>query len=229
MIEVNLLPDVPEGLHAYRPEGDPPHVAGRAKCVAYRKAASWPMMAIGSVGVGVAVVVLLRASHIRRASDLAVREQRARHDSAHIALQLRARLAVERTRDSAQRQLARMNALDNARRIWPHILDEISEALPRDAWLRSVVQSSPIASQWSGDSTVTLQMVGQTLDIRALTQFMKSLGESPYFSQVVLVRSDVVPQQGTSATEFRLDLQYRRPISSVIPRSAQDAPVRERK
>lgn len=226
MIEVNLLPDVPQGLHAHRPDGDPPHVAGWAKCIAYLKAASWPLMAIGSVGVGVAVVVLMHASHVGRASDLAVREQRARQDSAHVARQLRARLAVELARDTAQRQLAHMNALDSARRIWPHILDEISEALPRDAWLRSVVQSSPIASQWSGDSTLTLQMVGQTLDIRALTQFMKALGESPYFAQVVLVRSDVVPQQGTSATEFRLDLQYRRPISSVIPQSAQDAPVR---
>ena len=60
------------------------------------------------------------------------------------------------------------------------------------------------------------QMVGNTVDIQALTRFMKLLEASPFIQNVQLARTDVVGQAGRQVTEFQLDAAWETPDPSVI-------------
>ncbi len=91
----------------------------------------------------------------------------------------------------------------------PEVQAGVSKAAPKKGPAR------PPAQQ--GDENVlALQIVGNTVDIQALTRFMKALEASPFLQNVTLVRSDVVMQQGKEATEFRLDMQFEKPDPSVL-------------
>lgn len=69
-------------------------------------------------------------------------------------------------------------------------------------------------SLFSGTAnTIAFRIVGQTVDIQALTQFMKALEASPFIRNVQLTRSDLVTNDNKEVTEFQLEAQ-----TSVPPR-----------
>ena len=141
-----------------------------------------------------------------------------------------------------RRQIAVITSIDGTRLVWPHVLQEVSRALPPYVWLRAIAQTSalslespevqagvakPAPKEPSGrggappppaadEAVLSLQITGNTVDIQALTHFMKALEASPFLQNVQLLSSDVVMQQGKEATEFRLDMQYEKPDPSVL-------------
>ena len=141
-------------------------------------------------------------------------------------------------RDSVVRQLNIIKVIDNNRFVWPHVMDELSRALPPYTWLTSVQQtnttvaptsnSAPAPTKKGGkaenaDSAaaaqpVQLQIIGNTVDIQALTRFMKSLEASPFIEDVTLVKTTVVPVEGKEVTEFQLTGTYQQPDSALIKR-----------
>jgi hypothetical protein len=60
------------------------------------------------------------------------------------------------------------------------------------------------------------RLVGNTVDIQALTRFMKLLEASPFIQNVQLSRSQVAMQEGKEVTEFMLEAMYERPDTSMI-------------
>jgi Tfp pilus assembly protein PilN len=56
-------------------------------------------------------------------------------------------------------------------------------------------------------NTTTFRVVGQTVDVQALTQFMKNLEASPFIKNVQLTRSDLVTSDSKEVTEFQLEAQ----------------------
>jgi Tfp pilus assembly protein PilN len=63
---------------------------------------------------------------------------------------------------------------------------------------------------------VTFKIVGHTVDIQALTRFMKSLEASPFIQNVQLTRSDLVQAEGKEVTEFTLVAETQPPPPYVI-------------
>jgi Tfp pilus assembly protein PilN len=63
---------------------------------------------------------------------------------------------------------------------------------------------------------VTFKLVGHTVDIQALTRFMKSLEASPFIQNVQLSRSDLVQDGGKEVTEFTLTAETQPPPPYVI-------------
>jgi Tfp pilus assembly protein PilN len=63
---------------------------------------------------------------------------------------------------------------------------------------------------------VNFKIVGHTVDIQALTRFMKSLEASPFIQNVQLTRSDLVLAEGKEVTEFTLAAQTQAPPAFVI-------------
>jgi len=59
-------------------------------------------------------------------------------------------------------------------------------------------------SLFADAKTITFKIVGHTVDIQALTRFMKSLEASPFIQNVQLTRSDLVQAEGKEVTEFTL-------------------------
>jgi Tfp pilus assembly protein PilN len=63
---------------------------------------------------------------------------------------------------------------------------------------------------------IQFKIVGHTVDIQALTRFMKSLEASPFIQNVQLTRSDLVQAEGKEVTEFSLEAETQSPPPFVI-------------
>jgi len=59
--------------------------------------------------------------------------------------------------------------------------------------------------------TVQFKIIGHTVDIQALTRFMKSLEASPFIQNVQLKQSDLVQAEGKEVTEFTLQAETQAP------------------
>jgi Tfp pilus assembly protein PilN len=245
MIEINLTPGVKK---AKRSGGPAPSfkVAPMFSGLSPSLKDPFLFIAIAGIAIGLAGTGYLYTTLAARESDLTERETVAVRDSATYAAILAERRTAEAKRDTVQRQLAIIQLIDGERFVWPHLLDEISEALPAYTWVRSIAQTSPVPTIAERDAflrgpvmpdstaadtagapprapivpppppPLAIRLVGRTVDIQALTQFMRTLEASPFIENVVLVRSDLVRDEERDVTEFGLDMRYQKPDSSAI-------------
>lgn len=238
MIEINLLPGARKKA---RRTGPSVNFAEVFKDLGSRIRDPWLISAVVGVTVGVLAIGGMWTYQSRRESALTEREQKAVQDSTRYASVIAERNKAEAQRDSVRRQIAVISAIDGTRLIWPHIMDEISRALPPYVWLRSIVQTTLVSTDPpevqagvvkpkdkkpapgaaagaapTDDSELSLQVDGNTVDIQALTLFMKQLEASQFLKNVTLVRSDVVTIGGKDVTQFRLDIKYQKPDPSAL-------------
>ncbi len=196
--------------------------------------------AIVSVVVGAGGVGGLYVTQAATESKLTVRHDQALRDSTHYTLFLKDRYHSEATRDSLLRQVNVIKSLDEDRFIWAHVLDEVSRALPQYTWLSGLAFTGPAAgtanivaspkdsSKKKGTQKrldteiqrdpVSVRIVGRTVDIQALTRFMKDLEASPFLGNVQLDKSEFAIEQGKEVTQFQITLGYTRPDSTMIRR-----------
>ncbi|HST06689.1 MAG TPA: PilN domain-containing protein [Gemmatimonadaceae bacterium] len=66
-------------------------------------------------------------------------------------------------------------------------------------------------SLFASAKTIKFKIVGHTVDIQALTRFMKSLEASPFIQNVQLSRSDLIQSEGKEVTEFTLEAESQTP------------------
>lgn len=231
MIEINLLPGASD-----RARGTRFGAADLKAMVGERVKDRFLIGAVASSLVAIAAIGLMYTGQSSSYGALEERELTAVQDSARYTAVLTAKRKAEATRDSLYRQLAIIKSIDDSRFLWPHILEEISGALPAYTWLTSIVQTSappnaaamdtsaiklPEKSSESdkdkirrarADSILTaasqatrFRVIGNTVDIQALTNFMKALETSPFIRNIQLTRSDLVVSEGKEVTEFMLE------------------------
>jgi len=227
MIEINLLPG--NSKKARGPGGGAAVGAAFAN-VAARVKDPFLLVAAGSIVVAAAAVGALYLRQDASANALTASEQKQVQDSTRYAAVLREKKKAETQRDSVMHQLSIIRAIDNNRFVWPHIMDEVSRALPQYTWLVSVQQTVTPPPPPSTDpkdkkkhadeedlpQPIKFRVVGNTVDIQALTRFMKVLEASPFIQNVQLEKSDLVASAGSQVTEFTLDAEYQTPDSTAI-------------
>ena len=71
-------------------------------------------------------------------------------------------------------------------------------------------------SLFAAAKDIKFKLVGHTVDIQALTRFMKSLEASPFIQNVQLSRSDLVQAEGKEVTEFTLEAETQAPPAFAI-------------
>lgn len=232
MIEINLLPGA-----AKRNKGRGSGFSIRSAVGQATERIRDPYMlsAVASVVIAAAVVGGMNYTQTTRVTTLDERATVATRDSTRYAMVLRERRAAEAKRDSVMRQLHIIKSIDNDRFVWPHILDEVSRALPPYTWLKSIAQtagltargSAPVPPVAPNDSTkrkdpepstepIRFRITGNTVDIQALTRFMKLLETSPFVQNVQLARSEMVMVDAKEITEFQLDAEYERPETGLL-------------
>ena len=87
------------------------------------------------------------------------------------------------TRDSLVGQLEAIREIDGDRYVWPHVLEEVTKALPDFTWLVSI---DAIASTFDALADTTVRppvqftIDGRTSDISAYTRFVSQLTNSPW-------------------------------------------------
>jgi Tfp pilus assembly protein PilN len=231
MIEINLLPG--SGKKS-RGRGAGINI-GAAFSGALAKVKDPFLLAAAASVVLVAVAIGgLFSYQTARASSLVDREQKAVQDSTRYAAVLREKRLAEAQRDSVIRQLGIIKSIDNNRFVWPHVMDEVSRALPPYTWLTSINQTSAVQSMAALDAPpadtgkkghkepavvveapMTFRIIGNTVDIQALTRFMRDLEASPFIKNVNLAKSNLVAADGKEVTQFQLDAEYSPDSASI--------------
>src|SRR5215212_7677134 len=242
MIEINLIPGT--GKKAKKGGGGGPKLNLAASFGNLKSRIRDPYMMGALVSAVVAALALggLYTTQESRSARLDDELQKAVQDSTRYASVLRERERAEAKRDTVLRSLNMIRAIDDDRYIWPHVVDEVSSALPPYTWIVSLSFSgagqatSPIATvvapEPAGASgrrrkpaptqvvrdTVRVRLVGNTVDIQALTRFMKQLEVSPLLENVTLVSSQRANDNGKEVTQFQLDMRYARPGATDVRR-----------
>lgn len=240
MIEINLLP------------GSGKKARGRSSGIALGGALSGIIAQVKDPYLmGAAAVVILAAVATvglwglqQSTSSRLDRElQTAVQDSIRFGLMITERRKVLAQRDEVLGQLSMIKTIDDNRFTWPHIMDEVSRALPPYTWLTSMAQTSAVpappgseppapaaapgrpaapagvAAQAVADTApqrLTFRLIGQTVDIQALTRFMKDLEASPFIEDIQLIKSVTIIVEQREVTEFQLDAAWETPDPSVI-------------
>jgi len=226
MIEINLLPGA--GKKA-RGRGTGASLGATLSGFAAKVKDPHLIFGVATVAICVALVGVLQLHTAQAMSSLDDEEQQAIQDSVRYSTILKEKRAAEARRDSVLRQLGIIKSIDNNRFVWPHLMDEVSRAMPPYTWLTTIAQASPmptpgVAADSAGkkDSlnvappAMKFRIVGNTVDIQALTRFMKQLEASPFIQNVQIARTDASTTDGQQVTEFQLDAEYETPPPSAI-------------
>jgi type IV pilus assembly protein PilN len=245
MIQVNLLPG-----SAKKSASRDFNISGLFSGAASSISDKYFVASVGTVSATVLAVGFLFMGQSSRERTLVEREKRAMQDSARYKVVLEAKAKAESTRDSLYQQVAIIKSIDDSRYLWPHLLEEISNALPQYTWLTVVTQTSAPPSSAFQDSTkrtaskdgeakkdsssaaqkkahadsvlaqasraTKFRIVGHTVDIQALTLFMKTLESSPFIQNVQLTRSDMVLVDNKEVTEFQLEAETQKPPAFLV-------------
>lgn len=73
---------------------------------------------------------------------------------------------------------------------------------------------------------LAFRVVGQTVDIQALTMFMRQMESSPFIQKVALTKSEIVIVDGKDVTQFELSASYEVPPTGVVRTNPLVVPVR---
>src|SRR5688572_9127590 len=244
MIEINLLPGAKKSKRGGGGGVGLPSInfAAIGAAISARIKDKYLAAAVLISAVVLGGIVFLFLAQQRKESVLREAEGKALADSARYAVVLQDRARAQARRDSAVIQLNIIKAIDEDRYIWPHILEEVSRALPIYTWLMSLNFTGtaqglrPAASVMKlpppdtgrvrrrrtepviPRDTVRVAMVGRTVDLQAFTRFMRSLEDSPFFQSVQLMRSEIAVEGGKDIHQFTLDVTYARPDSLQLRR-----------
>jgi Tfp pilus assembly protein PilN len=236
MIEINLLPGGGGGKARSRGGGVGIRIDFSALIagVTSRIGDKFLLAAVGSSVVAGLVIGTLYSRQTYRAVTLAAAEEEAVKDSTRLAIALAEKTKAEAIRDTALRQINIIRSIDDDRFVWPHVMDEVSRALTPYTWLTSVaiagapqgtvnVVANPPDGRARVDTTVVreniaLRIVGQTVDIQALTRFMRQLEASPFLAQITLEKSESVLDGNKEVTQFALTATYTRPDPTTLRR-----------
>ena len=239
MIEINLLPGS-GGKKKSRGGGGGPKMDVGAMVTNLRERIRQPWMigAVVATAAAVAMVGVLFTTQEARSAKLDAALNKAVADSTRYASVLKEREKAEAKRDTVLRSLNLIRAIDDDRFIWPHVMQEVSRQLPPYTWIVSMGISGPLQGSQAvttvsapadpkkkhsvptviARDTVHIRLIGNTVDIQALTRFMKQLESSPFLEQVQLAKSERANDNGKEVTQFQLDMLYTRPDPALVRR-----------
>ena len=131
-------------------------------------------------------------------------------DSTRYAALIATQTSLRARQDTIAQKLSIIQEIDAGRYIWPHLMDEVSQALPDYTWLQAM-------DQIGGGPTPAFQLEGRTGSLPALTRFMDNLEASPFIRDVQLVSSEQA-QLGENriVNNFVLTGRYETPPLEVI-------------
>jgi Tfp pilus assembly protein PilN len=237
MIEINLLPG--GGGRKARSRGGGGGIRIDFKAIfagiSGRFTDRYLLAAVASSAIAAVTIGMLYSRQTYRAVTLAAAEEQAVKDSTRLAIALAEKIKAEAIRDTALRQINIIKSIDDDRFIWPHVMDELSRALTPYTWLTTVTYAGapqgtvnvtappPGPPKGKVDTTVVreaiaIRILGQTVDIQALTRFMRQLEVSPFIANVTLEKSELVLEGNKEVTQFTLVAYYTRPDPSTLRR-----------
>lgn len=179
---------------------------------------------LGAVGAWAVAILVVGFMFVTQQAQLASRTDRleeTRQEDARYRNLIRQKQRATRLRDSLLVELNAIREIDADRFVWPHIMDEITRALPDYTWLTGVstLSTAPPAGV-EVDTTyvppLQVQIEGQTSDISAMTRFVRNLQASPWIATVTIGPNTQVEADGQIVTAFSVTAVYQVADSTYI-------------
>jgi Tfp pilus assembly protein PilN len=169
---------------------------------------------------------------VRQLYTLEPRLEQARSENRRFKTFLADKRRQEKIRDSLLAQITVIRNVDGDRYIWPHLLDEVTKALPAYTWLVDMgptaatpVNAAPVPKTRAdsvADSlakvapALTFQLNGRTIDIQAYTRFLRQLEASPWIENVTPVSAQTIVEKERPVTAFSIRATFSRADSAYI-------------
>lgn len=238
MIEINLLPS---GAARRAP------ARARTRAVSLPKMGADPRIA-GLGAVALLVLVFFAWDFMRtgaKRTELSAQVERAQADSARLARTIALMESMAGRRDTIEQKIGVIRQVDTRRYVWPHLMDEVSRAVPPYTWLTriaSVDEPEPAAAapadtarkgrrgkdKAAADSAAeapalppepvgpTFNVEGSAATTQALTRLMKNMEASPMIRDVALVTSEQTQAEGRTFLKFTLEARFEKPDSTLV-------------
>jgi type IV pilus assembly protein PilN len=212
VIETNLLP----GGASRRPSA----ARGPAKAgPSLDKLGAHPMVAgLGALAV---LLVLVGGFAVWRAGaqvdDLRAEVASEQAEAARLEQTIALMNTLDVRRDSIMQKMAVIREVDSRRYLWPHVMDEVSRAVPPYAWLtRFAAQGGASPAGGEAAPAPGFTMEGHAGSTHVLTRFMKNLEDSPMIGGVTLITSEQVELQGRRVLKYTLEARWEEPDTAFI-------------
>lgn len=172
----------------------------------------WPMAAVIVCALTIGFLAWVGIGSASRISTLDGELATARAENRRFKQFRIEKRRAEAAKDSVVNQIATIRAVDGDRYTWPHILDEVTRAVPPYVWLVEMANIPGTASP--GDTTaiapppVGIQLVGRAMDIQNFTRFMRQLEDSPWLKDVTVITTQTIIDRGRAVTAFTLKAEY---------------------
>ena len=142
----------------------------------------------------------------------------------------------ETIRDSLVSQIGIIRTVDGDRYVWPHLLNEVTKALPAYTWLvdmggaappppppgapQAAPAKGPVDTAKLGATAeipaIQFQVNGRTVDIQAYTRFLRQLEASPWITDVTPVSAQTVVEKERPVTAFTIRATYKQADSAYL-------------
>jgi Tfp pilus assembly protein PilN len=188
------------------------------------------MGAVGAWVLVLAVLGVLYLNSVRQLYSLEPRLEQARSENRRFKTFLADKRRQEKIRDSLLAQITVIRTVDGDRYIWPHLLDEVTKALPAYTWLVDLgplgaAPAPAAAPRTKADSAaldsapkpaLAFQLNGRTIDIQAYTRFLRQLEASPWIDNVTPVSAQTIVEKERPVTAFSIRANYSQADSAYI-------------
>jgi len=224
MIEINLRPGQKRARGGSRLAGLSAQLSGLRE----KMRDPLPLVAAGAVLLAVLWLGWSWISTARSLSALAPQIEEARQENQRFRNFVAQKRKVELIRDSLVAQITVLQSVDGERYVWPHVMDEVTRALPPYTWLVDLGASTPppvvVVPGSPGDTTMAdsvapvlrIQINGRTVDVQAFTRFLRQLEASPWITDVQPVSAQTVVQDARPVTAFTIRAAFRKADSAYI-------------
>lgn len=215
MIEINLLPGPRKKRAAAAGFQMPDFSALVAKV-------KDPLLigAVASWVVVLAAVAVLFTVETRRLVALKEEQSRVEVEARRFQALINQKRKEERLRDSLVTELDAIRTIDRERYVWPHILEEVTKAVPDYTWLQSVALLGGAGPAEAGDTTAAPAMRilidGRTSDMGGYTRLLRQLGNSPWLTNVVAGATRTITENDKPIVAFTVTATFRQADSAFV-------------
>lgn len=202
MIEVNLRPDRQRGRVARRtlPLPSPGRLPGWQEL----RADPWHAAFLAFLLVVPLLVGGLWLALRSERAELRAEIERVRADSVRLGERAALGDSLAARREAIRERIEMVRTLDRDRFVWPRLMDEVSRALPRGAWLTSLATESPLPD-------LRVRIEGRASSPLVITDYVRALQASSHVASVEIRGSRRVALERGYAQSFTLLVGYGTP------------------